>query len=110
MHDKAGQISQTHYAKLAKTYSKLTFLEEKLNKKNTKMRKTILFQLLLLLLIFPANAQVQLIKETKVTDEALHFWYPNGERAAIYAKHISLREIVLLWLMDTSFLDGTKEG
>ncbi|WP_152603837.1 BNR-4 repeat-containing protein [Jejuia pallidilutea] len=53
------------------------------------MRKTILFQLLLLLLIFPANAQVQLIKETKVTDEALHFWYPNGERAAIYAKHIS---------------------
>lgn len=41
------------------------------------------------MLVLPVSAQVKLIKETKVTDEALHFWYPDGAKAAIYAKNIS---------------------
>lgn len=45
----------------------------------------------LLLLALPACAQAKLIKETRITNDALHFWYPNNRKAYIYAATISPR-------------------
>lgn len=55
------------------------------------MRIKQLLLILALLIVIPIGAQVSLIKETEVTNEALHFWYPNEARAYIYAATISPR-------------------
>lgn len=55
------------------------------------MKKTITLLAFALMLILPTYGQVSLIKETEVTNEALHFWYPDGQKAAIYASTISPR-------------------
>ena len=38
-----------------------------------------------------AHARVKLVEQSVVTDEGLHFWYPNGEKAYHYAASISPR-------------------
>jgi len=55
------------------------------------MKKNHILLIICMLLILPAYAQVKLVKETKITDEALHFWYPNNRKAYIYAATISPR-------------------
>ncbi len=43
----------------------------------------------LMLLTYSLMAQVELVKETEITKEALYFWYPNGRDATAYGSTIS---------------------
>ena len=55
------------------------------------MKRIYVLAMACLLCALSSFGQVSLIKETQITDEALHYWYPDGQKAYIYAATISPR-------------------